>query len=145
MEGRRAELVEHLSELEWAADPADPQALVVDRERVRPRVELFLDTLLAGLSTGDWSTFDASIGSRTVDLLAAGVISAARLEERALALTTFMVEAIIGQPDPAPLLAALFGAMQMLSGRIVGAYNERLQAESRQLDDLKTMFLRITG
>ncbi|HVD02105.1 MAG TPA: HAMP domain-containing sensor histidine kinase [Candidatus Dormibacteraeota bacterium] len=145
MLNRRSELVAHLCELEWAADPADPKALIADRERVRPRVELFLDTLLLGLSSGSWARFDATIGSRTVDLLAAGVITASQLEQRALALTTFLIEPTLTEEDAGPLLAELFGAMQTLSGRIVGAYNERLQAESRQLDDLKTMFLRMTG
>lgn len=145
MQSRRAEIIEHLCQLEWAADPANPNALVKDPERVRPRVELFLDALLEGLLSGSWTRFDAAISSRTVDLLAAGVITAERLEQRALSLTTFMLEPVVQDPEATSQLIALFDAMQTLSGRIVGAYNERLLAESRQLDDLKTMFLRITG
>lgn len=142
---RRDALVEHLCELEWAADPRDPTALVRDHDRVRPRVETFVDTLLAGLSTGDWTRFETTIGARTVDLLAIGRISAEQLNRRALALTTHLLAPVLAEPDPAELLAALFGAMQSLSGRIMGAYNEKLLAESQQLDDLKTMFMRIAG
>jgi signal transduction histidine kinase len=145
IEAHRAEVIERLSRLEWAADPADPNALVGDPALVRPRVELFLETLLEGLAGGDWSRFEASIGARTVDLLASGVVSAAQLERRALTMTNGFIGLVVAEDDPEPMLAALFGAMQAVSSRIVGSYNERLLAESKQLDDLKTMFMRVTG
>jgi signal transduction histidine kinase len=145
IQANRESVVTQLCGLEWAADSADPNALIVDAGLVRPRVELFLDALLQGLEDGDWSRFQETIGKRTVDLLANGVVTAPQLQRRALTMTGFFIEPVLAEDDPGPLVTALFAAMQAVSSGIVSTYNERLQTESRQLDDLKTMFLRVTG
>lgn len=142
---RREQVLDRLCELEWAADRDDPRALVKGRDLVRPRAELFLDTLLEGLVGGDWSRFEGAIGSRTSQLLEEGVISGDDLNGRALRLATSLLPVVLAEPDPEPVLAALFDTMQKLSGRIVSRYNDSLLEESRRLDDLKTMILRMTG
>lgn len=141
----RAEVLDYLYQLEWAADPRRPTALIRGEEAARARAEVFLECLVEGLARDDWGLFDRAIVGRNVDLLVAGVISADELNRRALAIATRVIPIALQVPDAAPLLAALFEAMQAISGRILGAYNARLLAEAEQLDDLKTMFMRMTG
>jgi signal transduction histidine kinase len=141
----RPALIEHLAGLEWAAGEDDARALVKGKDVVRPRVELFLDVMLAGLAEEDWSRFDATIGARTGELLAAGVVSGDDLNQRAQIMATFLIPYVLEESDPAPLLGVLFGVLQSTAGRILSKYNQRLLEDSRQLDDLKTMFLRMTG
>lgn len=141
----RERILDRLCELEWAADPRHPQALVRGAEVVRPRATLFLDALLAGLEEDEWTAFDTFIGRRSIELLEAGVVTVDGLNQRALTLATFLIPFVLAEPDPGPLMASLFGVMQALSGGIVARYNRSLLQDSQRLDDLKTMFLRMTG
>lgn len=141
----RAEVLGYLYQLEWAADPKRPDSLIRGDDAAHARAEVFLDCLVKGLAEDDWRTFDRVIVARNVELLVKGVISAEQLNSRALLIATRVMPIALAEPDPHPLLAALFEAMQAISGRIVGAYNARLLAEAEQLDDLKTMFMRMTG
>lgn len=142
---RREEVLDRLCALEWAADANDPEALVRGPDAVRPRAELFLDSLLEGLVGGSWDRFESTIGASTSRLLERGVISGDDLNGRALIVATFLLPVVLALPDPAPVLVALFDTMQKLSGRIVSRYSDSLLEESRRLDDLKTMVLRMTG
>lgn len=142
---RRADVVERLLQIEWAADPEHPRELVRGAEQVRARVQLFLDTLVGGLRTGDWEPFNGAIGARTSDLLRTGVVTADQLNDRAHFIAAVLIPLALEEPEPEALLSALFATLQVLSGRIVGVYNRGLVEESQRLDDLKTMFLRMTG
>ena len=139
----RDEIVERLAAFEWAADERHPGALVRGKERVTPRAALFVDAIVSGLR-GDWTPFDTTIGERTVELLATGVVTPDQLNQRALALTSQLIPFILSAPDAETPIRALFGTMQALSGRIVGEHNRRLVDELRRVDDVKTMFLRVT-
>lgn len=141
----RAEVLDYLYQLEWAADPKRPDSLIHGDEAAHARAEVFLDCLVKGLAEDDWRAFDRIIVARNVELLVKGVISAEQLNSRALLIATRVMPIALAEPDPHPLLAALFELMQAISGRIVSAYNARLLAEAEQLDDLKTMFMRMTG
>jgi signal transduction histidine kinase len=135
-------LLQRLSKLEWATDD-DPTALVRDPEHGRRRAAVFLDALVTGLR-GNWAPFDAVIGSRTADLLVAGVVTPEQLSQRALALTAEMIPIALGAADSGRLVEALFAIMQQLSSKIIGEHNRRLLDELRRTDDVKTMFLRVT-
>ncbi len=137
--------MERLLQLEWAADPERALELVRGAEQVRARADLFLDTMVGGLRTGNWEPFNQSIGSRTAELLRVGVVSADQLNDRAHVIASGLIPLALEEPDPAALLAALFATLQTLSGRIVAVYNQGLVEESQRLDDLKTVFLRMTG
>lgn len=145
IDANRAAILDELMNLEWAADPQHPDQLVTGAERVRPRATLFLDTLQAGLRDGEWDGFDALIGRPSTRLLIDGVVSAEDLNRRALRVAGFLIPFILATPEPAAPLRALFSTMQFLSSSILGEHNRRLLGESRRLDDLKTMFLRLTG
>jgi signal transduction histidine kinase len=143
VDAHRAELVEKLSAFEWAADDAQPARLVRDRAYGAPRAALFVDALVAGLR-GDWGPFDSAIGGRTAELLAIGVVTPDQLSQRALALTRELVPFVLGAPSSERLVVALFATMQTLSSKIVAEHNRRLVDELRRVDDVKTMFLRVT-
>ena len=145
IDANREAILAELTRLEWAADAQRPNILVTGEERVRPRAALFLDTLSAGLASGDWDRFDALIGRPTTKLLVDGVVSAGDLNARALRVAGFLIPFVLEQPDPEEPLRALFATMQFLSSSILGEHNQLLLGESRRLDDLKTMFLRLTG
>jgi signal transduction histidine kinase len=143
VESHREQLLERLSKLEWAADDDRATALVQDPEHGRRRAAVFLGALVAGLR-GNWAEFDAVVGSRTADLLAAGVVSPEQLSRRALELTAEMVPIALSAPNSEKLVEALFATMQQLSSKIIGEHNRRLVDELRRVDDVKTMFLRVT-
>lgn len=145
IDANREAILDELVGLEWAADPGRPDHLVTGADRVRPRATLFLDTLVAGLGEGEWERFDTVIGGPTTRLLIDGVVSAEDLNGRALRVAGFLIPFILAAGEPEAPLRALFATMQFLSSSIVGEHNRHLVAESRRLDDLKTMFLRLTG
>jgi signal transduction histidine kinase len=141
----RAQLVDRLAGLEWRISGEQASSLARGQEVVRPRVELFLDVMLEALLEEDWRRFDVSIGAWTSDLLASEVISIEEIKERFQTLATLLIPYLLEEPDPAPVLGALFMLVQSTTVRIVRRYSQRLLEDSRQLDDLKTMFLRMTG
>ncbi len=142
---RRPQLVDRLAGLEWRISGEHTSSLARGQDVVRPRVELFLDVMLEALLKEDWSRFDASIGAWTSDLLTSGVISIEEIKERFQTLATLLIPYLLDEPDPTPLLGALFTLVQSTTVRLVSRYSQRLLEDSRQLDDLKTMFLRMTG
>ncbi len=141
----RAQLVDRLAGLEWRISGEYTSSLVRGQDVVRPRVEFFLDVMLEGLLKEDWTRFDGSIGAWTCDLLASRVISIEEIKERFHTLATLLTPYVLEEPDPAPVLGALFALLQSATVRLVRRYSQRLLEDSRQLDDLKTMFLRMTG
>jgi signal transduction histidine kinase len=143
IDGNRAEIVEGLSALEWAADEGQPARLVRDRKAVIPRVQLFVDAVVKGLR-GNWGPFDSTIGARTAELLSAGIVTPEQLNQRALALTAVLLPFTLSAPDSERLIEALFATMQNLGSKIVAEHNHRLVDELRRMDDVKTMFLRVT-
>ena len=140
----RAEIVRSLSDLEWAADRERPDALVRDPAAVRPRVELFLDSLISGLRDGDWRSFDENIAARTEVLLRAGIRSADDLNQRSLVMVGKIAPFVLREPDPAEVIVALFSMLLSAGGRIVARHHADLLEDSRRLDDVKSMFLRLT-
>jgi signal transduction histidine kinase len=144
VERSRAAILDRLLSLEWAADPRNPRSVVRGPEQVRPRVELFLDGLLAGLLDVDWSGFELFIEANS-ELLRSGAFTAEDLDRRSLLLVSILLPHVLEEEDPAPALAALFAIMQSLGSEIVARYNRALLEESRALDELKTMFLRLTS
>jgi signal transduction histidine kinase len=144
VERNRAAVRDRLLRLEWAANPRNPRSMVRGAEQVRGRVDLFLDCLLAGLLDSDWSGFEAIIEANS-ELLRRGVFTADDLNRRSLLLASLLIPYVLEDDDPAPVVAALFGITQSLSGETVARYNRALLEESRHLDELKTMFLRLTG
>jgi signal transduction histidine kinase len=144
VERNRAAVRNRLLSLEWAADPRNPRTLVRGREQVRRRVDLFLDRLLAGLLESDWSGFEGFIEANS-ELLRSGDFTADDLHRRSLLLASLLIPYILEEDDPGPVLVALFGTVQSLSGETIARYNRALLEESRRLDELKTMFLRLTG
>jgi signal transduction histidine kinase len=144
VERNRAAVRDRLLELEWAADPRQPHVMVHGPERVRSRVDRFLDCLIAGLRDSDWSGFESFIEVNS-ELLQSGVFTADDLNRRALLLASMLIPYVLEEDDPAPVLAALFGITQSLSTETYDRYNRALLEESRRLDELKTMFLRLTG
>ena len=145
IDANREAILDELTQLEWAADAQRPDHLVSGVERVRPRATLFLDTLLAGLRDGDWERFETMIGRPTTRLLVDGVVGAEDLNRRALRVAGFLIPFILATPEPEAPMRALFATMQFLSSSILAEHNLHLLGESRRLDDLKTMFLRLTG
>lgn len=154
MEPRLAELLSHhreevarrlAEELEWAADPGDRRRLIRDPEVVRPRVEVFLDCLLAGLAHGDWAMFATLIAEPTGEVLRAGIRSAQELNERAMAIVAMLIPYVSSEDDRDQLLVALFRTMQGLSSSIVAGHHEHLLQESRRLNELKSLFMRLTS
>ena len=140
----RGEIVRALSDLEWAADPERPAALVRDPAAVRPRVELFLDGLVSGLRDDDWRSFDDNIAARTEALLRAGTRSADDLNERSLVMVGKLVPFVLQEPDPAEVVVGLFSTLLSAGGRIVARHHADLLEDSRRVDDVKSMFLRLT-
>ena len=140
----RAVVLDRLLSLEWAADPRNPHSIVHGPEQVRPRVERFLDCLLAGLVDGDWSGFEQFI-QLNAELLRSGAYTTGDLNRRSLLLTSLLIPCVLEEEDPAPLLEALFATTLSLSGETVVRYNRALLQETQDLDELKTMFLRLTG
>jgi signal transduction histidine kinase len=144
IEHNRAAVLDRLLSLAWAADPRDPHSMVRGPEQVRPRVELFLDCLLAGLRDGDWSGFELFIEANS-ELLRSGVFTTDDLNRRSLLLAALLIPYVLQEEDPAPVLEALISIMQSVSIETVARYNRALLVESQSLDELKTMFLRLTG
>jgi signal transduction histidine kinase len=144
VERNRPAVRSQLLSLEWAADPRNPHSMLRGAEQVRRRVDLFLDRLLAGLLDSDWSGFEGFIEANS-ELLRSGVFTADDLNRRALLLASLLIPYVLEEDDPAPVLAALFGTTQSLSSETVARYNRALLVESQHLDELKTMFLRLTG
>lgn len=140
----RANILDRLLALDWAADPSSPHSMVRGPEQVRARVELFLDCLLTGLLDADWSGFEQFIEANS-ELLRSGVFTAQDLSRRSLLLASFLIPCVLEEEDPAPVLEALFAITQSLSSETISRYNRALLDESRDLDELKTMFLRLTG
>jgi signal transduction histidine kinase len=141
----RDSVAERLTELEWTADPRDPRALVRDRQKVRPRVELFIDSLIAGLGEGDWSLYSAAIATPTAEILKAGVRAASEMNDRALAIISVLIPYVSGADDRDELLIALFRTMQCLGGGLIAGHHQHLLDESRRLNDLKSLFMRLTS
>jgi signal transduction histidine kinase len=139
----REELIDELVKLEWAATAGGPAELVTGPEAVRPRVEVFVDLLSQGLATGDWTAFDQVITVRTIELLSREIITQEDLDKRALTITSRLLPAVLEESHSAPMLMALYEAMQSLSSRIVAGYNRHLLEELRRVDEVKTMFLRV--
>ena len=137
--------MEGLATLEWAADPTDPRRLVRDPEVVRPRVELFLDSLIAGLGRDDWSTYADAIYAPTAEVLRAGVRSARELNERALAMVSMLIPLVSMEHDRDELLVALFRTMQMLSGGLIAGHHQQLVDELQRLNEVKSLFMRLTS
>jgi signal transduction histidine kinase len=144
IERNRAAVRDRLLPLGWAADPRSRLSIVRDPEQARGRVDLLLDCLLAGLFDNDWSGFEDFI-EVTSELLRAGLFTADDLNGRALLVASQLIPYVLEDEDPGPVLEALFGMMQSLSTEMVVRYNRALLEESRHLDELKTMFLRLTG
>jgi hypothetical protein len=107
-------IADKLAELEWAADTSDPRRLIQDRERVRPRVELFIDSLVAGLADGDWSLFANAIAAPTGEVLRSGQRSAQQLNKRARVIISVLIPLVSGVEDHDHLLVELFRTMQCL-------------------------------
>jgi signal transduction histidine kinase len=143
LERNRAAILDGLLSLEWAADPRNPRS-VARGPQVRPRVELFLDCLLTGLLHADWSCLEPFIDANS-QFLRSGVFTAEDLNWRFQAVTSVLIPYVLDQEDPAPLLAALFATGQSLSAETLTRYNRMLLEETQDLDELKTMFLRLTG
>jgi len=118
--------------------------MVRGREQVRARVELFLDCLLTGLLDADWSGFEQFIEANA-ELLRSGVFTAQDLSRRSLHLASLLIPFVLEEEDPAPALQALFAITHSLSSETIARYNRALLEESRDLNELKTMFLRLTG
>jgi len=114
-------------------------------ERVRPRVELFLTLLEEGLRSQDWSRFDEASGGVAVEQLVRRARTPEQFNMRALAITGTLLPVVASEPDAVPLLMALFDTMQLLGTRVIAAYNHHLEEDARELDDIKTLFLRIAG
>ncbi len=144
VERNRAAVLDRLLSLEWAADPANPHSVVRSPEEVRPRVEQFLDCLLAGLLEADWSGFEHFIEANS-ELLRAGAYTIDDLNRRSLLLASLLIPYVLQEEEPAPALAALFATAQSLTSETIARYNRALLEESRHMDELKTMFLRLTG
>jgi len=144
MEAHREEIVDRLAELEWAADPRDPRHLVYDPVLVRPRAALFLESLIAGLGRGDWSIFDA-IAATTGEVLRSGQRSVQELNERALSIITILIPLASAAEDRDELLVATFRTMQCLSGGIVAEHHGHLVEELERLNELKSLFMRLTS
>ena len=144
VERNRAAILDRLLALDWAADRGSPPSMVRGAEHVRARVELFLDSLLAGLLHADWSGFEQFIETNA-QLLRTGAFTAHDLNRRSLLLASFLIPSILEEEDPAPMLEALLATVQSLSSETVARYNHALLQESRKLDELKTMFLRLTS
>ena len=144
VERNRSAILDRLLSLDWAADPGSPHSMVSGAEQVRARVELFLDCLLAGLLDADWSGFEQFIETNA-ELLRTGVFTADDLNRRSLLLASFLIPPILEEEDPAPMLEALIATVQSLSSETVARYNRTLLEESHRLDELKTMFLRLTS
>jgi signal transduction histidine kinase len=145
MSHHRSDLVDRLATLEWRIGGEHVSSLARGQDVVRPRAELFLDVMLAGLVKEDWSHFDATIGTWTSELLTSGVISIDEIKQRFQILASLLIPYLLEESDPAPVVESLLTLMQSATVRIVTRYNQRLLEDSRQLDDLKTMFLRMTG
>jgi signal transduction histidine kinase len=144
IERNRSAVRDRYLALEWAADPRNPSSMVRGPDQVGSRVDLFLDGLLAGLLDSDWSGVDAFI-ELNVGLLRSGTFTADDLSRRSLLLASLLVPFVLEEDDPEPVVAALMGTVHMLSGETLVRYNRTLLEESRHLDELKTMFLRLTG
>jgi signal transduction histidine kinase len=144
IERNRAAILDQMLSLAWAADPDNPGSVVRGRDQVRPRVELFLDCLLAGLLDADWSGFEQFVEVNS-GLLQSGVYTAADLSRRSLVLASILIPFILEEADPAPALQALYAINQSLSSEIIARCNSALLKETQDLDELKSMFLRLTG
>jgi signal transduction histidine kinase len=118
--------------------------MVRGADQVRPRVELFLDCLLAGLLDADWSGFDLLIEANS-ELLRSGVFTTDDLHRRSVLLASLLIPYVLEDEDPAPVLEALFATAQSLSIETIARYNRALLEEARRADELKTLFLRLTG
>jgi len=145
LDRHRTLVADRLCALEWAADPSDPRRLVRDTSQVRPRVELFVECLCAGLATGDWSLYTAAIAGPTAEILRSGVRAAHELNERALAIVSILIPFVSGEPDRDQLLVSLFRTMQCLSGGLVAGHHQHLLDESQRLNELKSLFMRLTS
>lgn len=144
MEAHREDIVDRLAVLEWAADPRDPRRLVTDPALVRPRAALFLEALISGLGRGDWTIFDA-IAATTGEVLRSGQRSVQELNERALAIITILIPLASSAEDRDALLVATFRTMQCLSGGIVAEHHEHLVDQLQRLNELKSLFMRLTS
>jgi signal transduction histidine kinase len=140
----REDIVSRLTDLEWAADPINGLRLVTGAEAVRPRVMVFLDLIIEGLATGSWDAFDRVIGDGTVDLLANELVTPEDLTDRALRIAIVLIPWVLESSDPVAELSVLFGTMHSLGSRIIARYNRQLMDDLRVVDDVKTMFLRVT-
>jgi signal transduction histidine kinase len=144
IERNRAAALDRLLSLDWAADPSSPHSMVRGPEKVRARVELFLDCVLAGLLHDDWSGFEQFIEANS-ELLRSGVYSARDFSRRSLLSASFLIPSVLEEEDAAPVLEALFATTHSLTTETIARYNRALLEEVRELDELKTMFLRLTG